>query len=120
MSGLIVDRGGATAVSERPAAGGVALWPVFEVEESASPQARDANRQQEYATTADVGPDRDHLMAVGLNRPRIATDLLRHNYRQRSTLYRATTKINKTRSLHIKDPRTTMLRWPTVVASWLP
>jgi hypothetical protein len=38
LSGLIVNRRGATAVSERPAAGGVALWPVFEVEESASPQ----------------------------------------------------------------------------------
>jgi len=35
-------------------------------------------------------------MAVGPNRSGIATDLLRHNYRQHSTLYRATTKTNKT------------------------
>jgi hypothetical protein len=49
-------------------------------------------------------------MAAGSNQSRIATDLLRHNYREPSTLYRATTKINETRSLHIKDPRTTMRR----------
>jgi hypothetical protein len=43
-------------------------------------------------------------MAVCPNLPRFATDLLRHNYRQPSTLYRATTEINKTGSLPIKDP----------------
>ena len=44
---------------------GLGSWPVSEVEESPSPQARgSANRQQKYATTSDVVPDRDQLMAV--------------------------------------------------------
>jgi hypothetical protein len=42
MSDMIVERGSATAVSEFPAAGGVAWGPVFAVEGSASPQTREA------------------------------------------------------------------------------
>ena len=80
---------------------GLACWPVFEVEESASPQIRrSTNQQQECAMTADAVLDRDHLMAVGPNRTGIATDLLRHNYRQLSTLYRTTTKIIKALPRH--------------------
>jgi hypothetical protein len=44
---------------------GVACWPMFEVDESASRQTRgSANRQQKYANDHDAVPDRDHLMVV--------------------------------------------------------
>jgi hypothetical protein len=85
---MIVDHGGATAVSERPAAGGVA-WPAGLCSRSKNQQALRQGRV---------------LTGSKLRHPAVATDLLRHNYGQPSTPYRATTKIDKTRSLRIKDP----------------
>ena len=97
LSCVIVDRGAATAVSELSAAGGAWLGLLARVrgrQTSEPPDKRNANRQQKYATTPDVATGHDHRMAWS-HRARIATDLLRHNYRESSTPYRATTEINK-------------------------
>jgi hypothetical protein len=83
----------------------LACWPVFVVEESARPSDKgSANRQQEYATTCEV-PDRDHLMAVwSPTDPGIATDLLRHNYQEISTLFQRYYEDQQTQSPQIKHP----------------
>ncbi len=67
LSDLIVDRGGATAVSELSAAGGARRGLLARVrgrQISKAPDKGSGNRQQKYATTCVVVPDRDYLMAV--------------------------------------------------------
>jgi hypothetical protein len=58
MSGVIGDRGGATAVSELPAADGAWLDLLARVRgrQISKPQKKNTNRQQKYSTTSDVVP----------------------------------------------------------------
>jgi len=98
---------------------GLASWPVFEVDKSTSPQNKGSvNRQQKYATTSNVVPD--HLMAISSpptqNRHWATTTQLPRTFDSISSLLRRSTKLNRS----AENARTTVRRWPAVVASELP
>jgi len=125
MLDMIVDRGGATAVSELPAAGSVA-WPAGRCSWSKNQPADrqgSANRQAKYDMTS-VALDRDHLMAVSPlpthQRHRSTTTQLPRESSTYFGLLRRSTKFDRCKSRCPTSPCSTMRRWQAVVASSLP